>query len=1077
MNTANRALTTAAVLILSFVFGPRVQSGETLLTTAEVGTVPGNLQGTSLQLNPSFPIEIRFGTSVRASGALSESGTPLGGQIVIVSFVSPTGDPHDNTVLTDNFGRFFCDYVPSSVGNWVVKAHYEGNAAHSSSQAEPQSFSVTSPDTYLTANLSAGSIVTGTWLSVAGTLKARSNLDPTAGILGNRLIALTIYDPSGTPVESMTVVTSETGRYAFHQVFLNSDGKWNLRVQFQGDADLNPCSTELMPVTARPSAGYTIIVVGKVQGGTGLDSHNKTGDRAYARFKSRGFTDENILYFRYGVPSDLTIIVDEEPRQEPGTGGTMGIREAIVTWAKSRMNLSNGPLYILFINHGNDEKFYVDPSATNFDDRIITPEELDSWISQLEANLTGDAAEEEIVFIYGACYSGSFIPTLSHAGKKRVVITSADPNEQSFKGPMENDGVRDGEFFVTQLFTALSAGLNLKRGFEAATAATEAYTSNSSGNGGVSPTPYADNAAQHPLLDDNGDDVGSNDALSRFPGNDGALSAKIILGYDYSTAEPTQVTFVSSTKFLPPTEPDPVLEAKVSETDTTPEVWLAIKPPGFDLGKPEFTTSEQRELIVPRLEFDYQPMTGQFRWTNFNKDGFTGFDVPGRYEILYFVKDTKNGGISLLKRSFVYRSLDNTDEPPQTFDLIGPADGSMQNTVLFLDWGDSLDPEAQIVSYTVEISSDPTFVSPEFVIEGINGSGKMIDESVGLGDLTFYHWRVIAVDANGNRRFASQTWSFSTNDTNAWGNYNVLTTIVRNLNNPSTWPPNCSIEVQPYVGTVYNHFYSAMVPLGEYSIDSAAPQFSPEHDDAQVIEESPTTVLQLSDPNKGTVSGVVEHSGTLSPIRGATVSLEVTSGTFTGTTFESFSGNDGSFEISNVFGAVDYEITVEKSFYTPWQDTFALAAGENKSLGTVQIEFNDTDSDGLPDTFEQVIVDADPDDEIDDVGDVLSGDDFDADGASNGAECAAATDPTSDTSFLRIISILEQANGNVTIGWASEVGVYYEVYCTDGFATWTKVGGPIPASSTATTSWTDTGSGPVPPPEEAPKRFYRVQIY
>ncbi|MDP2898461.1 MAG: C13 family peptidase [bacterium] len=1031
----------------------------------------------SLQLDPPSPAQTRVGSSVKISGYLLGSATSPPGESVVITFVSPSGDSKERTALTDSSGAFSCDYSPSQAGDWIVEARYQevnsGNTIH----AEPKSFSVLSAETYLIADVSASSVVVGAYLAVEGALRAKEYLDPTGGILGGQTIVLTIYDSSGNPVDSRIATTSGTGRYRFSNVSLPSSGKWFVRLRFDGNGSLTPSATQLLPVRARPSAGYAVIVAGQVPGGSGLDSHNKTTDRAYKKFTARGFKDEDIFYFRYGAPSDPSIFPDEKPRQEPGDDGDLGIREAIVTWAKNKMNASNGPLYIVFVNHGNDEKFYVDPSAADFEDRIIRPAELDGWISQLEDGLLGAAAEEEIVFIYGACYSGSFIPGLSRESKRRVVITSADPNEQSFKGPMEEDGVRDGEFFVTQLFAALERGLNLKRSFEVATDVTEAYTSNESGNGGVSDGPYADQAAQHPLLDDNGDGNGTNDALSAYLGNDGAVSAKMILGYDYAADQTARLLSVSPAKHLGPTDGDPVLEATVSDSTRAGEIWVTIKPPKFDLGDPQLGVSEQREIAVPQLHFDSQPTTGTFRLYNFNKEGFSGFNTAGRYEVFYFLKDSETGSLSVLKRSFVYRSLNTADQPPKTFDLLAPGDGSVQNTLLFLDWEDSVDPENQTVSYTVEISTDSSFAAPEFVIEGVDGSGVMVDELVGLDDLTHYFWRVIAVDSDGNRTPSTQSLSFDTNDTNAWGNYNVLTSIVRNFNDPATWPPGSVIEIQPYIGTIYNHFYTALVPLGDYSVDSEAPEFSHEHDDAQVIEESPTTVLQLPEPNSGTVTGTVKDTATLSSIRGASVCLEVTTGIYTGTKLETFSGDDGGFYLNGLFGAVEYRITVEKNFYSTYQNTFTLTAGENKNIGTVQIGFEDADSDGLPDNFEQLIVDADPGDEINDIWDVHSTDDFDGDDATNGGECAASTDPTSAESFLRIASVCKQPDGTVTMTWTSEPGVYYEIYYTDNPSTWTKADGPIAASVGETTSWTDDGSKTSPPPADATMRCYRVQVY
>ena len=57
------------------------------------------------------------------------------------------------------------------------------------------------------------------------------------------------------------------------------------------------------------------------------------------------------------------------------------------------------------------------------------------------------------------------------------------------------------------------------------------------------------------------------------------------------------------------------------------------------------------------------------------------------------------------------------------------------------------------------------------------------------------------------------------------------------------------------------------------------------------------------------------------------------------------------------------------------------------------LEGADTDSDGLPDSWEQQIIDADPGDDINSIEDVNPGDDFDADGLTNLGEYNHGTDP------------------------------------------------------------------------------------
>ena len=72
----------------------------------------------------------------------------------------------------------------------------------------------------------------------------------------------------------------------------------------------------------------------------------------------------------------------------------------------------------------------------------------------------------------------------------------------------------------------------------------------------------------------------------------------------------------------------------------------------------------------------------------------------------------------------------------------------------------------------------------------------------------------------------------------------------------------------------------------------------------------------------------------------------------------------------------------------------------------------DADGDDLADNFEQSIIDADPDDAINTIEDVLPGDDFDNDGASNAEEQANATNPTAaDSDGDGLLDGVETANG------------------------------------------------------------------
>jgi hypothetical protein len=131
---------------------------------------------------------------------------------------------------------------------------------------------------------------------------------------------------------------------------------------------------------------------------------------------------------------------------------------------------------------------------------------------------------------------------------------------------------------------------------------------------------------------------------------------------------------------------------------------------------------------------------------------------------------------------------------------------------------------------------------------------------------------------------------------------------------------------------------------------------------------------------------------------------------------------------STVSAGESYDITVSSN--TDWTATesldwasVSLASGSGDSTVTVTVDANialgarsgtisiggelhtlvqdgtDTDSDGLLDSYEQTIIDADLGDAIDGLDDVLPGDDFDGDGRTNLQEQNEGTDPIDAGSY------------------------------------------------------------------------------
>ncbi|MDF7826555.1 hypothetical protein P4B35_21165 [Pontiellaceae bacterium B12227] len=96
----------------------------------------------------------------------------------------------------------------------------------------------------------------------------------------------------------------------------------------------------------------------------------------------------------------------------------------------------------------------------------------------------------------------------------------------------------------------------------------------------------------------------------------------------------------------------------------------------------------------------------------------------------------------------------------------------------------------------------------------------------------------------------------------------------------------------------------------------------------------------------------------------------------------------------------------------------------------------DSDGDGLSDVFEQMIIDAVPDDAFATFADVNPKDDFDGDGLANDAEQFAGTSPIDPDSVFAICGLEGEASGH-SISWYSVEGHSYSVHkstnLVDGF--------------------------------------------
>ncbi|NLF41022.1 DUF2271 domain-containing protein [bacterium] len=109
-------------------------------------------------------------------------------------------------------------------------------------------------------------------------------------------------------------------------------------------------------------------------------------------------------------------------------------------------------------------------------------------------------------------------------------------------------------------------------------------------------------------------------------------------------------------------------------------------------------------------------------------------------------------------------------------------------------------------------------------------------------------------------------------------------------------------------------------------------------------------------------------------------------------------------------------------------DRYAYVAQDDAGAAIVNVAPDDGDFDGMPDSFEQAIVDANPSDAITSIADVNPQDDYDGDGLPNFAEYVAGTDATDAQSVFAVRAARAAADGSLVLQWASVSNRTYAVY-------------------------------------------------
>jgi hypothetical protein len=607
----------------------------------------------------------------------------------------------------------------------------------------------TSGHATITANFSAKKVTTLSLTPPSQSLTLNQQLtvsgrlalvpDNPAADLNGQTINVNINGPSGK--QDLTATTSDiSGSWSLPLTLFSQKGSYYITASYTGTEKQLAATSNSATILVAKTAGYAIIVQGKISSNEGLLDHQHTTDLIHGMLIRRLFSEDNITYLKSSATSAPT---------------KAAVQAAITDWAKTRMNASPAPLVVVLVDHG-------DPGQFHLGSENITPQDLAGWLGALDSSLTAEArAENQLVFI-GACYSGSFIPALSRPG--RIIVTSASATEQSIRGTIVGFSgdikIRQGEAFMEELFTRIGSGIYLGDAFKQAMDVLNPKIRIT--NGLLSS--FWDNLSQHALIDANGDGKGSYIM-------DGTAVAKLITGDGAFNAgsNPTEISATTATSFLQSTQTSSLLWLSVGQDNRVDSAWIEIRKP--DTSLPTSSGSGQIIIDLQTVNLVYNATLGRWEAT------YTGFTAPGKYEIYYYTKDSQTGEISSMKRSLVYKNT-VTNNAPSAFGLTTPTDATTQKTVLIFGWQQSSDPDKDTFTYTLQISKDITFATVTYQKEEITDTLIAISSEAGLEDLSSYYWRVIAIDQYGGQKISTQTWSFNTNNSN--GLPAIITGYVRN---------------------------------------------------------------------------------------------------------------------------------------------------------------------------------------------------------------------------------------------------------------------------------------------------------
>ena len=727
-----------------------------VFVTDAIDSVEVKLQLSSPQFSFGKKLTVSADVSSDASGSLNAE--------TIFKFSGPDDFNNELAIFSSEGGVASVEYAPPIAGKWDVIANWVGNSDFDPGQSESVMFTVEKSDTILELFFLGVPQILGQGRTIPGRLVLNNGNPGNLDLAG---LAISVSIGQDAKNQTFTATTDAKGNFdlVVPEDFFDSEGAWDVTASFMGNTNLN--FSELADeeeILVRQTHGYAILVQGSIDTGEGAEEHGNTLDFVRRSFESAGFGASI-------EDPDFNIILRNTPDPK------RALREAIEIWAKAKMLAAPAPLYLVIINHGEFGKFHMHPDE-------LTPMELDGMLDNLQRELAKAenrlAREQAIITILGMCFSGSFIDALSGnipelPGNNRIVISSAAPDEFSIRGT-DQDNERQGESFVYSLFRELNKGLSLTESFRNSRALVRRLSADRNlaiPINAVDPS-FPGEKGQHPLLDDNGDAVGS--SFVSDTSGDGVLASTIFLTQPTNAIPALRIDRVTPSVFLPPGQDIPI-RLVFAEIDEEPEeirrIWMEVKNVADDTGVDETSTMQHAlDFFVEPMDFYPNGDVVGYEWPRDVDDPnpFGLFLAPGAYQVFFYAESTdERVEISDPKEVFVYRASGH--HTPTDFSLTTPEDEATLDynpttlptsgvftwetshstgglvTYIFRLWTDANRDE--LVFESRPLVPPHIFLRPETVTNGVT-----------------YWWDVVAVDEEGNFKNSSELFQFTVDKPN-----------------------------------------------------------------------------------------------------------------------------------------------------------------------------------------------------------------------------------------------------------------------------------------------------------------------